>query len=421
MNDMQYFGDVEIGGQRLQAILDTGSFELVVFAKSCSSCGTAAEYDEWASPSFQSGDVSQVHSYGSGSCHATDGYDTVSIGTVMAERLPLWLAHRCQIPLLSHASFHAIAGIGPPGQPMITAQRQMKQLEEMEQRVRARGGAVPRQLQEQKSQAERALEAAKGKTSMLESFGVRTFSACLGRKPASPGYLVWHDRTRAGVSGVQRIPVSGNVTWGVSLSGLGLRHRRKTHIAGCERGCGAIVDTGTSLFGVPSPIYNAIASHIQKMGVPLDCYDLSRFPDLVMDLGGERLRFPPSSYLGGYAGRMDAEAGGFLRTEGFGGTGRMPCQLLMMDLGPVQQTTLGPMIVLGMPFFREYYTTFDLGRGRGDRSIYVSPASDSCEPDVGGLVASDRSRQSLRNTPRTVDLSTVRVPQWLRPGKDFEM
>ena len=34
----------------------------------------------------------------------------------------------------------------------------------------------------------------------------------------------------------------------------------------------------------------------------------------------------------------------------------------MMDMG-MQETQFGPMMILGMPWFREYYTTFDLGDG----------------------------------------------------------
>jgi len=420
MADMQYFGDIEVGGQPLKAILDTGSFELVVFSTSCPNCGIAAEYNEEASSTFLWGTESQTHSYGSGSCDAKDGFDNVAIGTVTSEKLPLWLALKCDMPLLARASFNAIAGIGPPGQPEYMAKAKMKQLDEIEGRFKQRGEAVPRELEVQRAAIEKALEAAKGKKSMLESFGVTTFSTCLGRAPQSAGYLIWNDKTRAGVEGVQRIPVAGNITWGVSLKDWGFHHNRQDESIGCTEGCGSIVDTGTSLLAVPTPMYEAMVQYIKNLGVSLDCSDLSKFPDLVMTLGGQHLKFPPSAYLGSFVGQMNSEVEGFVRTEGLG-SGTTRCQMLLMDLGPVQQTTLGPMIILGMPFFREYYTTFDLGRGRGDRSIFVSPASDSCEPELDGLVSDQRTYHSLRNTPRTVDLSTVRVPQWFKPSKHFQV
>merc|ERR1719387_1988518 len=66
--------------------------------------------------------------------------------------------------------------------------------------------------------------------------------------------------------------------------------------------------------------------------------------------------------------------------ENVGGS-QSQCELLLMDMG-VSNTQLGPLWILGMPWFREYYTTFDLGPGNKDhRGIYIGHADKECIPN----------------------------------------
>mmetsp|Transcript_90755 Transcript_90755/g.265641 ORF Transcript_90755/g.265641 Transcript_90755/m.265641 type:complete len:469 (+) Transcript_90755:497-1903(+) len=416
IHNVQYYGSMKIGGQPLTVILDTGSFEIVVFSRNCPTCGIAAEFNEGASPTFKWGGHTQTHSYGSGSCEAKDGFDNLAIGTVTSEKQPLWIAVNCQIPILATAGFNVIAGMGPPGQPEFSANSQMKKIEDMEKQFEKNGEELPQELKKLRADTEQALQVAQGKKAMLETLGVQTFSHCLGKEPGSPGYLIWNDETRAGKPGVQQIPVAGNITWGVVMKDLTLKSDSHGINVGCGGpSCGAIIDSGTSLFALPTPMYNAVVMQLQSMGPSLDCSDLSVFPNLVMNLGGQTLRFPPSSYIGVFDGQLSKDVEDFVRTEKFSAPeARVPCQLLLMDLGPAQQTTIGPMVILGMPFFREYYTTFDLGQGRGDRSLLVSKASADCSPEVSAVAAARDG--NLRYTPLTVDLSALRLPLWLRRG-----
>lgn len=407
--DLQYYGDMSIGGQDLKVILDTGSFEVVVFGAVCEGCGIAGRYNQHASVSFKNGHRTMTHAYGSGSCEAEDGYDNVRIGQLNAPHQALWVTTQCHMPLLESAAFNAVVGLGPPGQPVYSAQEDVKQLSKSAKRFKSRGQAVPPSLDEQIRSLKAVLEAAKEKTDTLETLGVKTFSTCLGRAPGSKGFLIWNDHTREGHPGVMKLRVTGNITWSLAVENFKIGYK----VMGCESGCGAIVDTGTSLIAVPSPMYQQISFAVQSLGNG-DCSDLTKYPHMEFQVGSHRLRLPPSAYLGQFFGQMNKQVAGFIHTEKLGdGSARMPCQLLMMDLGPVQRTTSGPMIILGMPVFRSFYTTFDLNGGRGNRHMFFTPASSTCTPEVSDMPRADRETESLDYQMREVDLSALTVPNWI--------
>mmetsp|Transcript_55422 Transcript_55422/g.171676 ORF Transcript_55422/g.171676 Transcript_55422/m.171676 type:complete len:480 (-) Transcript_55422:92-1531(-) len=413
-HDLQYHSEMKIGGQTIQGIIDTGSFELVVFSKTCTTCGIAPAYDEKASTSYKKGNHSQVHAYGSGSCRTQDGRDDINLGCFTAPGQDMWMAMECQMPLLAEASFNAIIGIGPPGQPEFTARQKIEQLQAIEEQLKAANQPIPADVQEAGRLANEELVAALEKHSLVENFGMQRFSTCYGKGPGSPAYMIWNDIEREGQPGVRRIPVIGNITWSALLETVTLSVPGAAEIAvGCQPSCGAIVDTGTSLMGVPTSVFNAIAGAINSGGYATDCGDLSKFPDLVMSVGGHKLRFPPSSYIGTVFGSLKSESSEFMRLNSITGDSKGQCQLLLMDLGE-QKTQFGSMFILGMPFFREYYTTFDLGVGRGSRSLLVSRATEGCEPDLStSLQEFARRHNSHDITPRQVDVSKLRVPHWL--------
>jgi len=415
LQDLQYFGEVAIGGQTVKGILDTGSFEIVAFSQRCSTCGTAGKYNEQSSSSFAKGTLRQEeHAYGSGSCWANDGYDTVSAAGFAAQKQALWVATSCDMPLLGTAKFQAIVGLGPPGEPVDTATQNLLDLKEDAKSIKNGDVRAQSDMARQLESAETELRVARSKPAMLENFGVSAFSQCLGKAPGSPGWLVWNDAKRADRPGVQKLRVAGNITWGVTVTGLKLGSRSDGKSIACASGCVGIVDTGTSLFAVPTKLYNQIFKKVSKYvdahfppNREPDCSSLKGFPDLYMTVAGQKLHFPPSSYIGSYVGKMSREQSQFVRVDRLSSG----CQLLFMDTGEEQTTSMGPMVILGMPFFREYYTTFSLGAGPGSRTIYVSKAQEGCKPGTEAVSASDeRSEHDLR--PRQVDASQLRVPRW---------
>jgi len=419
--DLQYSGNITIGGQAMTGVMDTGSFELVVFSKSCStSCGVAAKYDEQSSSTFRRGNYTTVHDYGSGSCQSQDGRDFVEVGSMSAQQQDLWLAKQCQMPLLDTAHFNAIVGLGPPGEPEFMARWNIKQLQIQVDQFKALGEKVPQSIAAQKEAAEEMLKAVMGKRALLENLQLHTFSTCFGKQPGSAAWVVWSDRYRAGQPGVMRLPVAGDITWSVKLGNVGLGSKT---FACAAQDCVAIVDTGTSLIGVASDAYDAAYETLNSGNYELDCSDLSHFPDLTLTLGGQQLSLPPSAYIGSIYGQMSEKVAGFMPRRNLSGSvsvSAAPCQLLLMDLGQ-EMTTLGAMWIMGMPFFRQYYTTFDLGTGRGDRSLLVMPPSPTCEPDLQDSVQTFKNRAKDDVTPRQVDASKIMLPRWLQGRTDSKL
>merc|ERR1719210_1353144 len=99
----------------------------------------------------------------------------------------------------------------------------------------------------------------------------------------------------------------------------------------------------------------------------------------------------------------------------------------MMDMGE-PKTQLGPMALLGMPFFREYFTTFHIGKGPGTRWVSIAPSGVGCEPenkfaDEVEMESTERTRYAVRPSDtdrrkrlRQVDASKLRVPNWHQMG-----
>ncbi|CAK0797009.1 unnamed protein product, partial [Prorocentrum cordatum] len=90
IGDIEYVSYLHVGGQTIAGILDTGSFELVVFSTECKTCGTAAKYNPKLSKTHKPGALMTVQSYGSGDTYSWEAKDTVSIGPFDAKNQTFW-------------------------------------------------------------------------------------------------------------------------------------------------------------------------------------------------------------------------------------------------------------------------------------------------------------------------------------------
>mmetsp|Transcript_77163 Transcript_77163/g.214583 ORF Transcript_77163/g.214583 Transcript_77163/m.214583 type:complete len:467 (-) Transcript_77163:162-1562(-) len=394
--DMQYSATMTVGGQELEGILDTGSFELLVFSTKCRSCGsTALFYNDSKSASYRRDPegIHFKHSFGSGDTWSDLAYDDVSFGPLNITSQYLWEVTRADLPILRQESnFQAIVGIGP-----ITTMNRPLKVQEAE--------TAERNLTEQEELASYLAQ----RKPVLENLHVNIFSVCFRRGKGEHGYFVWNDEDPRGIpsSPFRRIEMVGNVHWGAKLHTVRLEGGADNASLGlaCEGGCAAVVDSGTSLFAVPTAVANRAIEKLKALE-RASCSDISSFPKLEFDLGGSHFVLPPEAYVMRVAGLP------------FGPFGWIPIPALeACTLGFITidvNTNFGPMWIVGMPFFREYYTTFHLGENPGDsskRSLFAAPAGDDCDPGgPAGLV----QRPTRPTQPRQVDLSKVATPHWMR-------
>lgn len=420
IQDMQYAADIVVGGQTIHSVFDTGSFELLVFPKDCTTCGVAKAFEPLNSSSFVQGKRRRSHAYGSGSCSALDAHDTIKIGPLTAVSQSFWEARHCRMPLLADAHFNAVIGIGPPGEPLHVAQDGLDHVDHFTRHAKKLGVPIPHRISRMKKDYEDDLKHSHHNPSLLENLGVRSFSICLERGKGSPGWLIWNDTKATDTKLFTTAKVVGRFTWGIEIGKLnfeGGSDSDKIEL-GCKKGCGAILDTGTSLIAVPREIYYKAYTAVNQ--AKSKCNDIKSFPDLVMELGGKQIRLPPETYIGELAGEVPKELRKFTHLSTL--KDQRQCNFLLMDAGN-ETTQSGPLVILGMPFFREYYTSFDVGSGAGNKTVAVAKADSTCNPASTTDLALDfsgRSRYSIGRDgkgPRPlmrVDAARLSIPRALQ-------
>jgi len=356
VEDLQYEGLIVVAGQKLQGVMDTGSFDLLTFKKDdCEGCGTAASLDcnDEKVCTFEE-DTGGCIEYGSGKACAYKATTDVSLGPLKSQGQSMLLGYRAEMELLKESSFQAIVGIGLP------------------------------------SKSEE----------LLPSLGVQYFSACLPSKAS--GQIVWNDDPPK--SYFKSMQNAGQVYWGLAMSDAYFDGPAGKLSLGCSPSCGAIIDTGTSLVGVPSLIYQKARKGLEDMGG--DCRNLSSLPTLRFKLGGNDFELPPEAFVGAFVRKTIAWLPDWVPQPMV-----MDCELLLIDLGNLN-TQKGLMWILGMPFFRYYYTVFDLGEPGGisktAMKIHTAPTGTSCSPK------SAREAHPQRGELMTVDPRKVLTPKWLR-------
>jgi len=290
--------------------------------------------------------------------------------------------------------------------------------------------------------------------------GSPRFSFCLADDRLADGVIWWHDTDRSADEHFEELDVTGKMFWAFDMKDLAMGNKT----VGCQSGCGAILDTGTSLLTFDRETTENIASMWSEMQ---DCTSYKELPSLTFTFGGKEVTLPPEAYvvittddgseplleeeqqnqtnigkrlplshdmakeffkknpvalyeflknpdvgdiiqqiMGGADGEggepnmgdviqqiMGGEGGDALggldikdlldRLSGgqLGAAGPAPaCQLMLtppMDLG---MTPNGPMVIIGMPFFRSYYSTFDDSDPQ-NRRVFVSK-SLTCEGEL---------------------------------------
>jgi len=371
--NVQYYGEFMLGGQKIDGIFDSGSFELLVRSTRCEGCAhPTSPYDRSKSKTYEKNGTIAKHVFGSGPCVSMKGYEEVSVGPLKSEQQPFYEIVAHQIQALDMAKFAAIVGIGPNF---------------------AYGN--------------------KDKT-LLMSFGIKEFSICLQKPSGSDGYLTWGPTAKPEYKEKHyaRAEVIGKHHWATRLNNIAFGDPKQmpSEMVPCmSKGCTAIIDSGTSLIAAPSAALAQLSSQIKP--IMEDCSNLHELPTLSFNIDGTDFTLPPEAYVMRITGAV-MEADSIWDILFFKPKMRKlnMCMPAFMTIEMVSQN--GPVWILGMPFFRYYHTTFD----RELQAMHFAVAGPDCAPlpykgngttDTKALLAMDAG---ARKQPMDIDVRSIVPP-----------
>lgn len=390
--DMQYTGQITIGGQQKSAIMDSGSFDIVALSDECSRCGSKKLlYSPTQSSTYAAGELTATQTYGSGSTQSRECWETISIGPSASEGQAFWQVYDANMPILTEASFQLIFGVGPPAGAA--------QIAQMEADFAANDAHLKEVLAHVQKQS-----------FFTKQTDTHVLATCLHREPGSPGVFIWNDAhpETYPMSYFVKVPVIGSMYWSAELSDVSIGD---TQLACWGTPCMAVMDTGTSLVAGPSTVIYQVDEIAAKMSD--ECRDLSALPNLEFKLNGEQFSLPSSLYMGEIYGDMSEEIRGKMNHT----QDSHMCDAAMMTLDE-EDPDFGSMWIFGLPFFRKYYSSFILDENFEAESMYFSEADGNCEPSAGGesMIRGPGFFEATR--PMQIDAKKIRAPKrWAGSGK----
>lgn len=168
-----------------------------------------------------------------------------------------------------------------------------------------------------------------------KAIGRPLFSVYYGEEVADGGELTmgaWKEERADGP--VRWVPVTSQEYWQFEISDVSLGDEQQD-LCGAK-GCHAVVDTGSSLVMAPPDMVAALSGKLSS--VATDCNDLNGMPTLKFSVPGLPLPLE-------------------LKAQDYMDAGGDTCTFL---LGEAPASPDGrPLVVLGAPFLRQYYTVFD--------------------------------------------------------------
>lgn len=386
--NVQYHGRFTLGDQCFPAIYDTGSFEILVLSENCQGCpNNLIKYDSTKSKTFQKGAaITAEHHFGSGSVTSLKGLETARIGPfdspLVEQNIHFWQIMDNEIAVWNeNAAFSGIIGLGHTDR-------------------------IPEGYGDNKQDK-----------TFLAELGISSFAICLQRKPLSaPGMLIVNPTMTYPAGMFKTVPVKGQVHWGVEMYDLTVSG---AYFNLCKPSCGAIVDSGTSLIAVPSMVHQRLSPVLGA--IKEDCSNLQSLPSLEFSLGGHRFFLPPNAYVQQVRNEdrqnKTSSVWDSIWPQEKKNQNAVVCAPAFMVLD--KQSQLGPVIILGMPFLRYYYTVFN----RDAKTLQFADANPDCSPaqkammfsnfsSAGGFNANARSFDPTDYEPLKASIDAMRAPDW---------
>jgi len=235
---------------------------------------------------------------------------------------------------------------------------------------------------------------------LLRDFGVSEFSLCMGHRTGTPGYLIWNDNSTARhPTAFRDVKLTQSTHWLAQLENV----RVGNYSINCSQGCGAIVDSGTSLLAAPVEVLKEMENIVDNLDT--SCSNLHELPDLRFTLGGVELSLPPSSYVGTVYGDVPANISSNFRRKA-----NNSCQATLMTVST--SSPLGATWILGLPFFRKYYCSFRQQGPDRSASLKVAMADNDCQPVSNPVSKFSHGKAQRELLALRVNAARLRLPSW---------
>jgi len=321
--DAQYYGPIELGtpGQSFNVIFDTGSSNLWVPSDTCPiwevACNLHNRYDHDDSSTYTPDGTDFVIHYGSGSVEGFMSYDTCCVaGVCVTDQYFAEITHEPGIAFIA-AQFDGILGMGFRQISVNDANPVFNNMWEQ--------GVVEQNM----------------------------FSFWLNRNPDEElgGELILGGSDPNFYTGdVTYVPVDREGYWEITMDGI----ESDGSVMGCNGGCTAIVDTGSSLLVGPTAQTDAINNMIGGIELipgtgqyQILCAMIDSLPDIDFVLGGQKFTLSGRDYVL----EVTQCILGQCQTQCISG-------FMGMDL------PMGEWWILGDVFIGKFYTEFDMGNSR---------------------------------------------------------
>lgn len=340
---LSYMGTVNIGNQKLVAVYDTGSFDLLALSTQCPVClkkqqekAVSTMYNSSASSAFVSdSSKSKAMVFEAGTVQVSHGFDRVQLAGYTLPNASFWQVTKHDIDWWHPDQFTVIVGLG-----------------------------------------KRAVDDSDNPT-ILEGANINYFSLCLRRNDKNPGGILdFAPPSKDAIS----VSITGTYHWSFPVSSVDAGNSG-SHSTCRNTKCVAIIDSGTSLLAFPLSMYQEL--QLEKL-IWRNCSNFDSLPNLEIEIDGKKVALPPSAYVA----KQESHSVGafFMRHLGFSFRSLnaregecVPAVLTISD-----DTSEGAnMFILGQPFLKHYRTTFL--RGDGGASLKIAKVDPDCNPTVPSL------------------------------------
>ncbi|XP_072310000.1 nothepsin isoform X2 [Eucyclogobius newberryi] len=311
--DAQFYGEISLGtpAQNFSVIFDTGSADLWVPSSYCVSqaCATHRHFKAFESTSFeQDGRSFGIH-YGSGQLLGVMARDTFTIGNMTIEKQEFGESVYEPGSTFVFAKFDGVLGLGYPALAEIPGNPVFDNI-------------IAQNKLDQAVFSFHLTKSADGATSDGELLIGGT------DKDFYTGEIHW-------------IPVTARSYWQIKIDRIAVQGTSSL----CQKGCQAIVDTGTSLIGGPPSeiltLQQLIGASPTSIGeFVLDCARLSSLPHVTFVLNGKEYTMTPQQYV-----QKEMLGDKTLCFSGF-----QPVDIMAAE---------GPLWILGDVFLTKHYSVFD--------------------------------------------------------------